>query len=71
MLRYFADRPDFELVIRPHPLMFTNFVRLGAMTEEMTFERGLRNGPYRRFNKGVMFLEAIFEKNRCVKNCDF
>ena len=33
MLSYFAAHPDFELVIRPHPLMFTNFVRLGAMTE--------------------------------------
>ena len=34
MLSYFAEHPDFELVIRPHPLMFANFVRLGAMTEE-------------------------------------
>ena len=33
LLSYFAAHPDFELVIRPHPLMFVNFVRLGAMTE--------------------------------------
>ena len=44
---------------------------LGALKEEMTFEHGLRNGPYRRFTKGVKTFEAIFEKNRCVKNCDF
>jgi antitoxin component YwqK of YwqJK toxin-antitoxin module len=44
---------------------------LGAIKEEMTFEKGLRNGPYRRFTKGVKTLEAIFENNRCVKNCDF
>lgn len=44
---------------------------LGALKEEMTFEYGLRNGPYRRYNKGVKVLEAVFEKNRCVKNCDF
>ena len=44
---------------------------LGALKEEMTFEYGLRNGPYRRYNKGIKVLEAIFEKNRCVKNCEF
>lgn len=44
---------------------------LGALKEEMTFGLGLRNGPYRRYNKGVKVLEARFEKNRCVENCDF
>ncbi len=44
---------------------------LGAIKEEMSFEYGLRNGPYRRYNKGIKVLEAEFEKNRCVKNCDF
>ena len=44
---------------------------LGALKEEMTFERGLRHGSYRRYNKGVKVLEAEFQANRCVKNCDF
>lgn len=44
---------------------------LGALKEEMTFQYGMRNGPYRRYNKGIKVLEAVFEKNRCVKNCDF
>ncbi|SHI38522.1 Antitoxin component YwqK of the YwqJK toxin-antitoxin module [Fibrobacter sp. UWP2] len=44
---------------------------LGALKEEMTFENGLRNGTYRRYQKGVKVLEAEFQANRCVKNCDF
>ncbi len=43
----------------------------GSMVEEMTFEYGLRHGPYRRYKKGLKILEAEFEHNRCVKNCDF
>lgn len=44
---------------------------LGALKEEMKFEHGLRNGPYRRYKKGVKVMEAEFKNNRCVKNCDF
>ncbi len=44
---------------------------LGAVQEEMTFEHGIRHGLYRRYNKGVMTLEAEFQNNRCVKNCNF
>lgn len=44
---------------------------LGAVIEEMTFEKGLRHGPYRRFNKGLKTFEAKFENNRCVENCNF
>ncbi|WP_405338171.1 toxin-antitoxin system YwqK family antitoxin [Fibrobacter sp.] len=47
------------------------FDDLGGLKEEMRLEHGLRQGPYRRYNKGVMVLEAEFEQNRCVKNCDF
>lgn len=47
------------------------FDELGALKEEMTFVYGIRNGVYRRYEKGVMVLEAEFEKNRCVKNCNF
>ncbi|MCQ2063445.1 MAG: toxin-antitoxin system YwqK family antitoxin [Fibrobacter sp.] len=47
------------------------FDELGAVKEEMEFERGLRQGAYRRYNKGVKVLEAKFERNRCVENCDF
>ena len=44
---------------------------LGALKEEMTFVHGLRHGAYRRYQKGVKVLEAEFQTNRCVKNCDF
>ena len=44
---------------------------LGVLKEEMTFENGLRNGPYRRFKLGVKVLEATFERNRCIENCNF
>ena len=47
------------------------FDDLGGLVEEMTFEHGLRHGAYRRYNRGVMVLEAVFERNRCVKNCNF
>lgn len=32
LIDYFVGHPDCELVIRPHPLMFDNFVKLGIMT---------------------------------------
>lgn len=47
------------------------FDEQGAMIEEMTFEHGLRHGPYRRYKKGIVILDAVFEANRCVKNCNF
>ena len=47
------------------------FDNLGGLKEEMTLDHGLRHGTYRRYNKGLKVLEAEFEQNRCVKNCDF
>lgn len=47
------------------------FDDLGALKEEMNFVRGIRSGAYLRFKKGVKILEAEFQNNRCVKNCDF
>ena len=47
------------------------FDELGSLKEEMTLEHGLRHGAYRRYSKGLKVLEAEFEQNRCVKNCDF
>lgn len=44
---------------------------LGALKEEMDFVDGVRTGIYRRYEKGVMVLEAEFENNRCIKNCKF
>lgn len=44
---------------------------LGALKEEMTFNHGIRHGSYRRYEKGVKVLEAVFENNRCVKDCNF
>lgn len=47
------------------------FDEVGSLIEEMTFEHGLRHGPYRRYKKGIVILDAVFEANRCVKNCNF
>ena len=44
---------------------------MGQIEEEMNFARGLRNGVYRRYSFGKLVLEAEFEENRCVKNCNF
>jgi len=44
---------------------------LGAVQEEMDFQFGMRQGKYRRYKKGVMTMEADFDRNRCVKNCNF
>lgn len=33
LLDYFENKPEMKLIIRPHPLMFENFVRVGAMTQ--------------------------------------
>lgn len=34
LLNYFSLHKDIELVIRPHPLMFKNFIKMGVMTNE-------------------------------------
>lgn len=34
LLQYFDAHRDLKLIIRPHPLMFSNFVKHGAMTAE-------------------------------------
>ena len=34
VLDFFEQRKDLHLVIRPHPLMFSNFLKNGAITEE-------------------------------------
>ena len=47
------------------------FDNLGSLKEEMSLDHGLRHGAYRRYSKGLKVLEAEFEQNRCVKNCDF
>lgn len=43
----------------------------GALKEEMTMVHGMRHGPYRRYNRGIKVLDAEFERNHCVKNCEF
>ena len=34
LLDFFRDNPTLSLIIRPHPLMFSNFLEKGAMTQE-------------------------------------
>lgn len=34
MLQYFDIHPEYSLIIRPHPLMFTNFIKEKAVSEE-------------------------------------
>ncbi|SHM05682.1 Antitoxin component YwqK of the YwqJK toxin-antitoxin module [Fibrobacter sp. UWB7] len=44
---------------------------MGLLAEDMNFVRGIRNGIYHRYTFGKVTLEAEFQNNRCVKNCDF
>ena len=44
---------------------------MGYIHEDVRFERGLRHGPYHRYTFGKVTLEAEFQNNRCVKNCNF
>jgi len=44
---------------------------MGLLAEDMNFVRGIRNGTYHRYTFGKVTLEAEFQNNRCVKNCDF
>ena len=34
LISYFAEHPEYNLIIRPHPGMFPNFIKAGAMTRE-------------------------------------
>lgn len=34
LVDYFNQNLDDELIIRPHPLMFSNFIKVGAMTQQ-------------------------------------
>lgn len=38
LLDYFVTHSDHTLIIRPHPLMFSNFIEQGVMTEEQVSE---------------------------------
>lgn len=44
---------------------------MGLLAEDMNFVRGIRNGTYHRYTFGKVTLEAEFQNNRCVKNCNF
>lgn len=44
---------------------------MGLLAEDINFVRGIRNGTYHRYTFGKVTLEAEFQNNRCVKNCDF
>ena len=50
---------------------FKMYDEFGKIKEDMTFVRGLRNGLYHRYKYGKVELEAEFQNNRCVKNCNF
>ena len=47
------------------------FNEMGQLQEDMNFVRGLREGSYRRYSFGKLDFEAVFQNNRCVKNCNF
>lgn len=34
LLDFFCEHPDLKLIIRPHPVMFSTFVRIGLMTQK-------------------------------------
>jgi hypothetical protein len=38
LMKYFNENKDRKLIIRPHPLMFSNFVQLGVLSEEQVNE---------------------------------
>lgn len=44
---------------------------MGLLAEDINFVRGIRNGTYHRYTFGKVTLEAEFQNNRCVKNCNF
>lgn len=44
---------------------------MGNIQEDVRFERGLRHGKFHRYAFGKVTLEAEFQNNRCVKNCNF
>ena len=44
---------------------------MGNIQENVHFERGLRHGKFHRYTFGKVTLEAEFQNNRCVKNCNF
>lgn len=43
----------------------------GMLKEEMHFENGLRHGTYLKYERGVKIIDATFERNRCIKGCNF
>lgn len=45
------------------------FDSLGSLSEDMDFVNGVRDGFFRRYNKGLVVHESEFRINRCVKNC--
>ena len=51
--------------------VFKVYDEMGFLMEDMNFVHGIRNGLYHRYTFGKVTLEAEFQNNRCVKNCNF
>lgn len=45
LLEYVDNQDDYHLVIRPHPLMFENYIKCGLMSEQdvLTYKKVLKN----------------------------
>lgn len=63
LLDYFSEHRELSLIIRPHPLMFSNFVESGVMTHEQykSLEGKIRQTPNIELDDNPDYL-VTFEK---------
>lgn len=61
MLEYFSAHSELELIIRPHPLMFMNFINKKVMTQAEVDDLKLKVQalPNVRFDENADYLETI------------
>ena len=64
LIKYFETHSELSLIIRPHPLMFTNFIEKGVMTAEQveSFKNTINDHPNMCLDPNYDYLDT-FEKS--------
>lgn len=63
LIEYFRLHKDLKLIIRPHPLMFDNFIKLGVMTNEEVkkYKNNIERESNMFLDDNIDYLETFFD----------
>lgn len=68
--RYFVNNPKLNLIIRPHPLMFKNFIEKGVLTdiEVEHIKEGINNIENIKWDNNINYLDSFNESDILVSD---